>query len=177
MKKIKIFIAICIFWFLALGGFILFKEYTLMNGKEILLKTKPVDPRDLFRGDYVILAYDISEIKIKNDTNKSKFKTGDKVFVSLDIDNNGIGKVKNISLNKPDDVFIKGVVRYSSRMNKSEETIRVRYGIESYFVPEGMGREIERNLRYTYAKVSVDDFGGAVVESLVLDGEEVNFKK
>mgnify|MGYP001598691262 CR=1 FL=1 len=34
----------------------------LRNGTEIKLKTLPVDPRDLLRGDYVILSYPISTI-------------------------------------------------------------------------------------------------------------------
>ena len=34
----------------------------LVLGERILLKIQPVDPRDLFRGDFVILSYDISRI-------------------------------------------------------------------------------------------------------------------
>ena len=37
----------------------------LRNGKEVLLKVEPVDPRDLLRGDYIILAYGISRIPVK----------------------------------------------------------------------------------------------------------------
>ena len=33
---------------------------TLTTGETILLRVVPVDPRDLFRGDYVILSYEIS---------------------------------------------------------------------------------------------------------------------
>ena len=36
------------------------REYILKNGKLIHLRTAPVDPRDLFRGDYVRLNYEIS---------------------------------------------------------------------------------------------------------------------
>ena len=32
----------------------------LSSGQEVVLQTVPVDPRDLLRGDYVILRYDIS---------------------------------------------------------------------------------------------------------------------
>ena len=38
------------------------KLYTTATGTEILLKTAPVDPRDLFRGDYVTLSYEINTI-------------------------------------------------------------------------------------------------------------------
>ena len=34
----------------------------LRDGAEVTLQTRPVDPRDLLRGDYVVLRYDISEV-------------------------------------------------------------------------------------------------------------------
>ncbi|MBT3870270.1 MAG: GDYXXLXY domain-containing protein [Gammaproteobacteria bacterium] len=34
----------------------------LWTGAEIRLATAPVDPRSLFRGNYALLSYDISEI-------------------------------------------------------------------------------------------------------------------
>ena len=37
----------------------------LRNGKEVLLKVEPIDPRDLLRGDYIFLGYEISGIPVK----------------------------------------------------------------------------------------------------------------
>ena len=49
--------------------------------------------------------------------------------------------------------------------------ISVVYGIESYFVPEGKGKDIEKNRGKDLAvKVSVDKFGNAVIKSLVKKG-------
>lgn len=45
-----------------LGYMIEGRASILRSGTEVLLKTAPVDPRDLLRGDYVILTYDISTI-------------------------------------------------------------------------------------------------------------------
>jgi uncharacterized membrane-anchored protein len=73
MEKKRIFIGIGIFWVLIIGGFIGFKEFTLRTGEEVLLKTLPVDPRDLFRGDYVILRYDVSRV----DTTATALKASD----------------------------------------------------------------------------------------------------
>ena len=51
------------------------------------------------------------------------------------------------------------------------------YGIESYFVPEGKGKEIEgmrgKNLD---TKIVVNKFGGAAIKSLLINGIEVKFK-
>ena len=34
----------------------------LLTGQTVLVRVEPVDPRDLFRGDYVILSYDFSRV-------------------------------------------------------------------------------------------------------------------
>jgi len=171
MDKKKIFIIIGIFWIVIIGGFIAFKEFTLQTGDEILLKTRPVDPRDLFRGDYVILRYDLSTINTDSLSYQgSDFKEDDKVYVLLNIDDQKIGSLSNIDKNKPSEgVFIEGTVKsaYNNRLN-------IEYGIESYFVPEGRGKEIERNLGKIYTKIAVDNFGNAVIKSLVLDGKDID---
>ena len=171
MDKKKIFIIIGIFWIIIIGGFIAFKEFTLQTGDEILLKTQPVDPRDLFRGDYVILRYDISTISTDSLSYQgSDFKEDDKIYVLLNVDNQRSGTLANIDKSKPSEgIFIEGTVKsvYNNRLN-------IEYGIESYFVPEGKGREIERNLGKIYTKVAVDDFGNAAIKSLVLDGKDID---
>ncbi len=171
MDKKKIFIIIGIFWIVIVGGFIAFKEFTLQTGDEILLKTQPVDPRDLFRGDYVILRYDISTISTDTLTYQgSDFKEDDKIYVLLNVNDQKIGTLNNIDKNKPSGgIFIEGTVKsaYDNRLN-------VEYGIESYFVPEGKGKEIERNLGKIYTKIAVDNFGNAVIKSLVLDGKDID---
>ena len=45
---------------LVLGWMIWDRTSLLANGREVVLDVVPVDPRSLFRGDYVILGYDIS---------------------------------------------------------------------------------------------------------------------
>jgi uncharacterized membrane-anchored protein len=45
-----------------LVGMIAVRAIPLVTGQIVLVKVQPVDPRDLFRGDYVILSYDFSRI-------------------------------------------------------------------------------------------------------------------
>lgn len=170
MNKNKIFIIIGIFWIIIIGGFAAFKEFTLQTGDEILLKTRPVDPRDLFRGDYVVLRYDISTITTDDLSYKgTDFNEGDKVYVLLNVDDNKIGSLLNIDKNKPKEaLFIKGVVK-----NTNKNILNIEYGIESYFVPEGEGPKIEKKLGEIYTKVSVDNFGNALIKSLDWKEERV----
>ena len=158
----KIFIGIGVFWLIIIIGFIASKEFTLQTGEEVILKTRPVDPRDLFRGDYVILNYEISSVDV------SGYKEGDKVFVGLKIED-GYGFPTGVYKNPPDGLFIKGIVKEEFR------GLNVEYGIESYFVPEGKGREIERN-RHLEVKVVIDKFGNAVLKSILINGEELSFE-
>ena len=52
--------------FLLIGGFLLFgvfkNESARSNGAEIVLETRPIDPRDVFFGHYAILSYDIEAL-------------------------------------------------------------------------------------------------------------------
>jgi len=44
------------------GIFILYLSFPLLTGTDVILKTQPVDPFDLLRGQYLIINYDISTI-------------------------------------------------------------------------------------------------------------------
>lgn len=54
----------------------------LASGREVILPVIPVDPSDPFRGDYVTLTYDISQIQGWDVTNDGAFFEGDTIFVA-----------------------------------------------------------------------------------------------
>lgn len=173
MEKKHWFLIIGIFWLIIILGFIGFKEFTLRTGQEVLLKTQPVDPRDLFRGDYVVLNYQISNLDLNSLQSDFKdYKNDDKVYVSLNLVD-GYGVPAKISKNAPrEGLYIKG-----KAASVWDSGLFVSYGIESYFVPEDKGREIEQQRgRNLDVKVSIDNFGNAVIKSLVIEGKEFSFK-
>ncbi|HEX2248748.1 MAG TPA: GDYXXLXY domain-containing protein, partial [Gemmatimonadales bacterium] len=45
-----------------LVGMIGLRAVPLVTGQTVLVRVEPVDPRDLFRGDYVILSSDFSRV-------------------------------------------------------------------------------------------------------------------
>lgn len=173
MDKKKLFIYIGVFWLVVVLGFIGFKEFTLQTGEEVLFRTRPVDPRDLFRGDYVILNYEISSVDHRTlTTDAAGFSRGDRVYVALDIVD-GYGTPTGIFRQQPaEGLFIKGTVQ-----SADSSTLGIEYGIESYFVPEGEGRELERAAGNRLdVQASVDKFGNAVIKSVLIDGKAVDFK-
>ncbi len=155
-----------------LGGFIAVKEYTLRTGQEVLLKTIPVDPRDLFRGDYVVLRYDISNLDSGSvAVERTDLKSGDNVYVGLDITGKYAVATKIYSSPPKDGLYIKGTIMNSGSI------FSVEYGIESYFVPEGQGNIIESQIsKGVDVKVSIDKSGDSVIKTLLINGEEVKFK-
>lgn len=163
-----------IFWFAILGGMVASSEYTLRTGREILLKTVPVDPRDLFRGDYVILAYDINALNVDNlGASGVTFSRGQTVYVLLGTDGR-YSVATGVRSSRPShgEVFLKGQVR-----EMAGRTVRVEYGMESYFVPEGKGRALERARgKALDVRASVDTHGRGLIKALVLDGKEVRFR-
>ena len=167
-------------WVAVAAAVIASKQHTLRTGARALLETEPVDPRDFLRGDYVILGYKIGSLDInKLITEKPEYKEGETVYVKLLPDEDKFWKAAVISSAKdlygPGDIFIKGRVRsfYSNKLS-------VDYGIESYFVPEGKGGVIEKNMRRDSANVvsveaCIDRSGGAVINRIFINGKEIVF--
>jgi uncharacterized membrane-anchored protein len=177
----KAFILIGAFWLALVGMLVGFKEYTRITGQEVLLRTVPVDPRDLFRGDYVILRYEISsldlaQVELDFDSSRlSELWRQRHVFVSLEVED-GYASATGVFTGKPDGLFIKGGVVPAGRLaQEGQSELALEYGIESFFVPEGAGKAIEQQRRDGMdVRVSIDRFGNAVIRSLVLDGREVS---
>jgi uncharacterized membrane-anchored protein len=164
--------AVAALWFVVLGRMIVSNEIGLRTGREVLLKTVPVDPQDLFRGDYVVLSYDISRI----DTSAfgqapNAFSPGAPIYVLLGL-TGPYSVVSGIQRQPPKDgLFLKGRVH-----DVNDSTVRVQYGIESYFVPEGQGRRLERLRDHRLdVRAAIDHAGTARIKSVLLDGQPVDF--
>ena len=149
------------------SSMIIYQEVILNSGQKVVLKTVPVDPRDLFRGEYVILGYEIEaeiEEKLKNDV----YVDGSgKVYAELD--NSQVpATVTNVTAERPDSgLFITGEVSYGWNGNQN-----VTFpSLAQYYVPEGRGRPLER-LRdgQLMVEVAVSKNGRARIVNL-LDAE------
>ncbi|MEQ1651343.1 MAG: GDYXXLXY domain-containing protein, partial [Hyphomicrobium sp.] len=132
------------------------RQTLLRSGREIVLQVQPVDPRDLFRGDYVILGYAISPVSISPEANGAPLDgimRGAPVYVTLSPDASGAWAVKQLSPAYPSsaaasDIVLKGLVQHVWQGAKQgEKQYSIKYGIESYFVPEGTGRALEASVR------------------------------
>ncbi|NJD52614.1 MAG: GDYXXLXY domain-containing protein [Candidatus Methanoperedens sp.] len=169
----KIFVKAMLVPAVILLGFIGYNYYTLSLGHEILLKTVPVDPNDLFRGDFVNLRYEISAIDLTQIGYDSPFMDGENVFAILAKGEKFWFVTRVGHFSQPpqrNEVCIKGKVT-----NSYQNKINVQWGIESYFVPEGKGRDIEREIRDVSVKVSVDRTCRALIKELYINDKPVSF--
>lgn len=156
------FYGLVVLQLLTLAGLIAYKQATLLTGQRILLKTVPVDPRDMFRGDYVVLSYEISRLQSWQ-WREPSFERGATAYVTLRKQGRFWG-AESVSKTAPGDqaLFIRGRVTHTG-----PDAINLEYGIESYFVPEGKGRELERARGDRLAaEVAVDGTGRAAIRRL-----------
>ena len=163
------------------------RSQILANGQVVQLKVIPVDPRDIFRGDYVILDYEISNIHPEKLGNTEKFEKHEIVFVGLAKSGDGFWRPSSIHHLRPEqsngEVIIQGRVQYSRGRVVSDgdattcddgtcQELLIKYGIESYFVPEGEGSEIEdaRDKLDVAILAAVSPLGRAAIKGLLIDG-------
>ena len=155
----------------------------LRDGREVTLQTRPIDPRDLLRGDYVALRYDISSIPAGPLKDQPSSGSGTPVFVKLAPKPGGFYEAVSVHQQAVPvtggEVLIRGRATGGATCGSLHrsfcEQLEIRYGIESYFVPEGEGKAIEaaRNQGKVAIVAALTPSGRAAIKRLLLDGKPV----
>lgn len=168
-----------------IAAMVLPRAALLRTGQEVRLEIAPVDPRDLFRGDYVVLAYRIGTVEVPPNL---AFTRGQQVFVTLRPDAINKARAVAVAAERPavsgSDIVIAGFVTASStcRLNDAgardcklgTNAVGVRYGLEKYFVPQGEGKKIELMEKSRLEVVAaVAPSGQAAIKRLLIDGVPV----
>ena len=146
-----------------LGGMILIESLPLMIGERYVLRVTPVDPRDFFRGDYVILNYDVNRLYLAEAGAPSRWGHAsqhydENVYVPLEREGDGVHWTgTTASLSKPAaGKYLRGRVAGDYRQP-------LQFGIEAYYVQEGKGKELEELMRSRKlsAEIAVAPWGQA----------------
>lgn len=110
------------------------------TGSVVYLETDKMDPRDLFRGDFVILGYKAAQNILSPQFEQDAHKQGRPVYVTVTTDRPGTFVA--VGMDRPDpkpgQACLVGRVRWVMR-NGSVDFPQ----IAQYFVPEGEGHAIE----------------------------------
>lgn len=142
------------------------QEVRLRHAPTILLETRPVDPRDLLRGDYVILNYDISILppELFHPPRQEPPSAGQTVYVLLEKRGEYFGAVRaDLEPLTPaqGQVMLRGILQPGWLPGG-----RVEYGIERYYVPEGQGNPVGK----LTVEVAVAKSGQAAIKQVFLGG-------
>ena len=122
------------------------REWILRTGRTVWLRTAPVDPRDVMRGDYVRMDYEISRVDRslwRDGLAATGLATGAakgerRVYAALRVDAGGIAEVTSLSDRRPKEgLYLRGSFR------PSRDWDRVRYGLEAFFMEQGRAKEME----------------------------------
>lgn len=164
-KRLIALIALQVILLLSLVG----KYYSIaVGGTPVTLKTAPVDPTDLFYGDYVILRYEISRIQasaVEHDF--SPGTSSDHVYVLLEKKGQPYYEATGVFQKKPvpkeGQVILKAKLNYYSAR---EGVFDLQYGIERYYVEENTGQKYEQSQNLSLVDIRVSKGGEAVIEQL-----------
>lgn len=155
---------------------------TNLLGEEVLIKTKAYDPRDIFRGDYIRLNYEINEIDISKldkeildriDEDNHYIDIGNEsVYVLLSKSDNYY-EVDRVTLTMPKEgIYIEGRYSYpiwrdngtkEAEIKRNINGIRVDYALDKYYVPENTGKELEEKVRNGEAFAKLKIYKGYVL--------------
>ena len=134
-------------------------EILLTTGAVVKLAITPLDPRSLLQGDYIALNYSISNPPEPVASQLRESRDHSKVRVVINPDDSGV-------------YIFNRLWSSGEKLAEGELVINgkysgwgpIRYGIESYFVPEGTGLAVQSKARFASVRVSAD--GDALLESL-----------
>ncbi len=153
---------------------------TLFLGQEIQIKVKAYDPRDIFRGDYIQLAFEIDEISVDkldsdirqlSESNLEKNLYNKELYV-LVTQQGTYYEVDKVTLKTPKEgLYLKTKFLYAQRHENNEVTgIIVEYPLDKYFVPENTGKELEEKVQKGEAYATIKVFKGyAVLEEILME--------
>jgi uncharacterized membrane-anchored protein len=170
LKLLILVIALQAAWVI---GTIALNEVRLRSAVVVRLETVPVDPRDLLRGDYVILSYKISRLPVSvfdatfaDITNRPNAN----VYVRL-TPRGTFHEAAAASLNRlestPDGPVIRGELEaHQWGLSSSNVTVQVTYGLERYYVAEGTGNPTGK----LTVDVALPHSGQGVIKQVYVDG-------
>jgi uncharacterized membrane-anchored protein len=131
------FIILVLLQVLLLAGIIGYREYWIAVGEKIIFRTAPVDPRDLFRGDYVRLSYEISNLDLDRFAGTESFKPNQAIYVTLDRDEDGTCTASGVRSVPPAEGvrFIQGRVRNEQSMERWDVVMQDDQGKQHLLEP------------------------------------------
>lgn len=163
-----------------IGWMIESRAHILRTGTEIVLKSEPIDPRDLLRGRYVILTYPAQRLEgpilepLLAELGPDEALRDAVVYVTMQAGDEGHYLPVAAHFEPPDGgIVIKGTAHY---MQARLSAITVDYGIGRFYTNEHRAPEIEQRMRdgqLTEIVIAVGQDGTAQIKALRQAGQTI----
>jgi uncharacterized membrane-anchored protein len=184
----RLLVAACVAQVAVIGYMVWNHLQPLRHGERIVVRAEPVDPRDMLKGEYVILGYDFARISDKdakllsaqlgapNDADEDTRKWLPKdttVFVPLVKKTNGEWTGGKPTLVRPSEgLYLQGLTGYRWRGGNE-----LRFGIEAYYVEEGKGAAWEKLRNTGLLKVTIAVLPNGKAGLVSIDADTTPFKE
>lgn len=171
-----------------LTGMMVGHAWPLWTGETVLLTARPIDPRDLFRGEFVRLDTPATRLFVSDGTQTApsgavpvtgldadllSLRRGAFVYVQLQRADSGDYEPVSVSAAPVSGATnLRGRVRY----NSGDRNLAVDYGLDAFYMQEGTARPVEDALRAgrrVQMEVAIASSGRARIRTLLVDGTPV----
>jgi uncharacterized membrane-anchored protein len=161
----------------ALGAMIFQRAMALQSGREIVVQSGFVDPRDLFRGHYVLLNIVVGDLNRDHISVDRPFERDEPVYVRLAADpESGFWRASALAHELPadsTDAYLRGKILYVPEA--ADESYRIGFPFDRYFADRERAKELEKlrqDQRLGVVLVLGDD-GSGYIKGLTIDGRRV----
>lgn len=149
------------------------REITLAKGTEYKFKTALVDPADPFRGRYVALGFEDTNLEVKNSEKFFEESYSRNLYVVLKKDSNGFAVYDHVTFEKPKNLdYIKVEHWYPEEGNKINFTLP----FDRYYVKEKFAKTSEelyaKYVEKSYLTVKLRD-GFFVADQLYINDKKL----
>ena len=172
----------------------------LKDGRDVVLAVEARDPRDLFRGEYSVLSYEIARPRNVQTSTSGLANSCDlastrscpvgpeqPVFIRLQADQAGVHRAAQVVFERPMDgvPFIAGKVRAGAIVkagvgtgaNRCEREAcfegLIAFGIENWYGPQGVPAQVDRiDRKDILVRAKVDTSGRPALDALVVKGQD-----
>ena len=139
-KGVFFVIAICLNF--ALPATMIYQQSrTLTEGDLVKFRTRPIDPYDPFRGRYVSLGFEGTQLPLEDG---KRVAPGDTLFVSIEVDEQGFAQLREALRERPS----KGLfVKAKARWMQNDSLVNIEWPFQRYYMNERLAPEAERAYR------------------------------
>lgn len=155
------------------GSLLWHRVALLSNGTEVAVRTRFVDPRDLFRGHYAALQMEIAVIDRAGVEIDAGVVAGQPVYAELAPSGDGPFWQVTALHKRPEDA--RGPVLKGRAVYIDGTGISLDFGIDRYFAPKSRAQELEALRREDRLGIilSLSPTGEAAIKGLVIDDRKL----